>query len=80
VHRNAITATDLNKLKDALEHFHHYCEFFIGTAGVKGDFISLPCQHLLCHYIHSIHLFGSPNGLCSSITESKHIKAIKEPW
>ncbi|KAI0246059.1 hypothetical protein BJV78DRAFT_1136045, partial [Lactifluus subvellereus] len=25
-------------------------------------------------------LFGSPNGLCSSITESKHIKAVKEPW
>ncbi|KAF8233253.1 hypothetical protein L208DRAFT_1163801, partial [Tricholoma matsutake] len=24
--------------------------------------------------------FGVPNGLCSSITESKHIKAIKEPW
>ena len=21
-----------------------------------------------------------PNGLCSSITESKHIKAVKEPW
>jgi len=27
-----------------------------------------------------IQLFGAPNGLCSSITESKHIKAIKEPW
>ena len=25
-------------------------------------------------------LFGSPNGLCSSITEAKHIKAVKEPW
>ncbi|KAJ6561324.1 hypothetical protein B0H10DRAFT_1820370 [Mycena sp. CBHHK59/15] len=25
-------------------------------------------------------LFASPNGLCSSITESKHIKAVKEPW
>jgi len=27
-----------------------------------------------------IHAFGAPNGLCSSITESKHIKAVKEPW
>jgi hypothetical protein len=27
-----------------------------------------------------IHLFGAPNGLCSSITEAKHIKAVKEPW
>ncbi|KAH9032615.1 hypothetical protein EDB85DRAFT_1864994, partial [Lactarius pseudohatsudake] len=25
-------------------------------------------------------LFGSPNRLCSSITKSKHIKAVKEPW
>jgi hypothetical protein len=78
--RNAITATDLDKLKDALKCFHHYREFFIGTAGVTGEFISLPRQHSLCHYIHSIHLFGSPNSLCSSITESKHIKAVKEPW
>ncbi|KAG1721168.1 uncharacterized protein EDB91DRAFT_1240337 [Suillus paluster] len=29
---------------------------------------------------HLIRLFGAPNGLCSSITESKHIKAVKEPW
>ncbi|KAI9449318.1 hypothetical protein BJY52DRAFT_1206403 [Lactarius psammicola] len=42
--------------------------------------ISLPHQHALSHYALSIQLFGSPNGLCSSITESKHIKAVKEPW
>ncbi|EPQ59878.1 hypothetical protein GLOTRDRAFT_103769 [Gloeophyllum trabeum ATCC 11539] len=24
--------------------------------------------------------FGSPNGVCTSITESKHIRAVKEPW
>ena len=47
---------------------------------MNGEFISLPRQHSLLHYIRSIQLFGSPNGLCSSITESKHIKAIKEPW
>ena len=34
----------------------------------------------LSHYPRGIRLFGSPNGLCSSITESKHIKAVKEPW
>src|SRR6266702_2163358 len=32
------------------------------------------------HYLDMIHLFGAPNGLCSSITEAKHIKAVKEPW
>ena len=78
--RNAITASDLDKLKDALDRFHHHRVFFIGTAGVKGELILLPCQHSLLHYIRSIRLFGAPNGLCSSITESKHIKAVKEPW
>ena len=27
-----------------------------------------------------IHLFSAPNGLCMSITESKHITAVKKPW
>jgi len=32
------------------------------------------------HHYHTIWAFGAPNGLCSSITESKHIKAVKQPW
>ena len=32
------------------------------------------------HYPHLIRQFGAPNGLCSSITESKHIKAVKRPY
>ena len=78
--RNFITATNLNELEDALTRFHLHREIFVGTAGVTGDRISLPRQHSLMHYIRCIRLFGSPNGLCSSITESKHIKAVKEPW
>ena len=39
-----------------------------------------PRQHCLIHYPKLIRAFGAPNGLCSSITESKHIKAVKEPW
>lgn len=80
VRRNAITANALDKLQDCLDCFHHYQEFFVGTPGVKGDFILLLRQHSLVHYICSIVLFGSSNGLYSSITESKHIKAVKEPW
>jgi len=41
---------------------------------------SLPRQHTAKHYPELIRLFGAPNGLCSSITECKHIKAIKEPY
>ena len=32
------------------------------------------------HYLHLIQKFSAPNGLCSSITESKHIKVVKELW
>jgi hypothetical protein len=32
------------------------------------------------HYPDLIRLFGAPNGLCSSMTENKHIKAVKQPW
>src|SRR5882724_4283094 len=35
---------------------------------------------ILTHYVQLIRVFGAPNGLCSLITESKHIKAVKEPW
>ena len=34
----------------------------------------------MVHYYDHIKDFGSPNGLCSSITESKHITAVKRPW
>ncbi len=41
---------------------------------------SLPRQHSMNHYPAMIRLFRAPNGVCSSITKAKHIKAIKEPW
>ncbi|KAJ6575917.1 hypothetical protein B0H10DRAFT_1831888, partial [Mycena sp. CBHHK59/15] len=59
------------------------------------DFCYLVCQnvvkqHSLPSMLHLLNitksdrsllnLFGAPNGLCSSITESKHITAVKEPW
>ncbi|KAI6109270.1 hypothetical protein EDD17DRAFT_1487608, partial [Pisolithus thermaeus] len=36
-------------------------------------------QHAMKHYRQLIQLFGAPNGLCSSITKSKHVKAVKKP-
>jgi hypothetical protein len=76
--RNAITASALATAEALLKRFHELRQVFI-TEGVRES-ISLPRQHALPHYLTSITLFGSPNGLCSSITESKHIKAVKEPW
>lgn len=76
--RNAISASALQRFRNCVVCFHHLRDIFI-AAGVRVS-ISLPRQHALFHYYLSIQLFGSPNGLCSSITESKHIKSVKEPW
>ena len=62
-----------------LSHFHHYCTIF-QNCGVWTEGFNLPLQHFLIHYMALIRAFGAPNGLCSSITESKHIKAVKQPW
>ncbi|KAG2090359.1 uncharacterized protein F5147DRAFT_748224 [Suillus discolor] len=78
VHRNVINEKSLSEIEDALTRFHTYREIF-KTTGVVTTF-SLPRQHSMVHYARLIRLFGAPNGLCSSITESKHIKAVKEPW
>ena len=78
VHRNVITDSALNSINDAIERFHRYREVF-KTTGVASTF-SLPRQHSVKHYPELIQLFGTPNGLCSSITENKHIAAVKKPY
>lgn len=77
--KNVLTEDSLNNLNTALERFHHYREIF-WVSGVRPDGFSLPRQHSLKHYRRHIENFGAPNGLCSSITESKHIEAVKKPW
>jgi len=77
--QNVLTDDSLNALDTALERFHPYREIF-RVSGVRPDGFSLPRQHSLKHYRHHIENFGAPNGLCSSITESKHITAVKKPW
>ncbi|KAF8167103.1 hypothetical protein B0H34DRAFT_791874 [Crassisporium funariophilum] len=76
--RNMISEPVLDRLRACVAVFHELRDIFI-TSGVRVT-ISLPRQHALVHYPYSIPYFGSPNGTCSSITESKHIKAVKEPW
>ena len=69
----------IETLKAALECFHWHWDIFEECSiQIKG--FNLPCQHLMIHYVQLIHAFGAPNGLCPSITESKNIKAMKEPW
>jgi len=79
VRRDVINESTLQQIDDALDRFHHERLIFY-DCGVRPTGFSLPRQHSLRHYRNSIKLFGAPNGLCSSITESKHITAVKKPW
>jgi hypothetical protein len=77
--KDMIDDDTLSLIQVAIDRFHHFRDIF-QVLGVRPTGFSLPRQHSLSHYHHLIRLFGSPNGLCSSITESKHIKSVKEPW
>ncbi|KIK91278.1 hypothetical protein PAXRUDRAFT_149829, partial [Paxillus rubicundulus Ve08.2h10] len=48
--------------------------------GVHPDGISIPWIHSLQHYHEMVQLFGAPNGISSSIVESKHICEVKKLW
>ena len=77
--RNAISEPVLQRFRVCVNRFYDLRNIFI-EAGVRMS-ISLPRQHaFVVHYYNLIKMYGAPNGLCSSITESKHIKAVKEPW
>ena len=76
------TRSALDRLDEALKHFHKYRTIFqeLGVRDSTPSGFSLPRQHAMVHYRQHIENFGAPNGLCSSITESKHITTVKRPW
>jgi hypothetical protein len=78
VRRNVLGEDDFVKIQDALDRFHEARSVF-QRLGVRDGF-SLPRQHSMKHYVSHIRNFGAPNGLCSSITESAHIRFVKRPW
>ncbi|RDX41934.1 hypothetical protein OH76DRAFT_1475557 [Lentinus brumalis] len=77
--RDTIDERDIAQFRDARSRFYEHRQVFQET-GVRPDGFSLPRQHSLDHYDQHMMNFGAPNGLCTSITEAKHIKAVKEPW
>ncbi|KAJ7687658.1 hypothetical protein B0H17DRAFT_1069770 [Mycena rosella] len=78
VRRSVINEDTLVSIDAAVARFHAHREIFRATS--RPDGFSLPRQHSITHYRRLIQNFGAPNGLCSSITESKHIKAVKRPY
>ena len=68
----------IHAIDTALKRFHNDHKIF-RMSGVVDHF-NYPRQHSLKHYAAMICAYGSPSGLCSSMTENKHIKAVKKPW
>jgi len=74
-----IDVDTLEQLETNITKFWRLHEVF-RTSGVHQKGFSLPRQHSLFHYRCLIEDFGAPGGLCFSITESRHITAVKKPW
>ena len=70
----------LDSLEQALDKFQELREVFRDHGIRPEGFSSLPRMHSIFHYHRQIEDFGAPGGLCSSITESRHITAVKKPW
>jgi hypothetical protein len=78
--RAYLTDSHLEELDKALAEFQQYRRVFAKREDETGHWITAPRQHSMVHYRHITELFGAPNGLCSLITESKHIVAVKKPY
>jgi len=77
--RQDIDSLALGDLDNTLCKFRELRKVF-QIPDVRPTGFSLPRQHSLIHYCHQIEDFGAPGGLCSSITESHHITAVKKLW
>ncbi|KAJ6548944.1 hypothetical protein B0H19DRAFT_1300082 [Mycena capillaripes] len=69
----------LDAIDASVEKYHGRREVF-RELGVRSNGFSLSRQHSITHYRPTIENFGAPGGVCSSITESRHITAVKKPW
>jgi hypothetical protein len=75
-----LTERDLDNLDKDLKDFHQCRRIFTDRKNNTGVWIMVPRQHSSVHYQHIAKLFGAPHGLCTSITKSKHVQAVKKPY
>lgn len=79
VRRSDFDEDTLDAIDASVANYHERREIFRDLR-VRLDGFSIPRQHAMVHYRPNIEKFGAPGGVCSSITESRHITAIKKPW
>ncbi|KAG2030481.1 hypothetical protein BDR03DRAFT_936643 [Suillus americanus] len=78
----AIAGHVSEKMIRAIHYFLDFCYIVHRSSLNENDLASLQIalQGFYNEHTMFIDQFGAPNGLCSSLTESKHIKVVKEPW
>ncbi|KAJ7818062.1 hypothetical protein B0H14DRAFT_2601559 [Mycena olivaceomarginata] len=69
VRRSDFDEDTLDAIDASVANYHEHREIFRDLR-VRPD----------RYYRPNIEKFGAPGGVCSSITESRHITAIKKPW
>ena len=77
IRRPVFTPEILDDVDAALKRYYGLREAFRDTLE-KGIF-SIK-QHIISHYREQAEETGAPVGICMSITESKHIDAVKKPY
>lgn len=77
--QSVIGEDTLSQLDKTLQNFYTHGKVF-WDLDVQPEGFSLTCKHSLTYYCTLIQMFGAPNGLCSSITKSKHIKVVKRTY
>ncbi|KAG2054967.1 hypothetical protein BDR06DRAFT_982212 [Suillus hirtellus] len=79
-----ITGLVPDQMVQAISAFMDFCYLAHHSTLSKADLDALDNAlaqfHKECNIFIDSKLYGAPNGVCSSIMESKHIKAIKKPW
>ncbi|KAG6826421.1 hypothetical protein H0H92_015852 [Tricholoma furcatifolium] len=66
------------QMVEVLQHFLEFCYLVRRSTLNEDDLLAI--DKAVENFHHTRTEFGTPNGLCSSITESAHIRAIKKHW
>ena len=79
VRRLVFTSATIAELEAVLLKYEGSREIFHITL-VRPEGFELPRQHSIIHFPFSITRIGAPNTVCTSITESMHIRAVKDAY
>ena len=79
IRQPVFTPEVLDKIDAALNTYYRFREIFREAGILERDGFPIK-QHTVVHFRHLIEEYGALNTICTSITESKHIDAVKKPY